>query len=104
MNIEPFALERMQSTWENLVDYNLSESGVHPLSFAELSETIRTPSPAWPNRNSATAKPMAPSRCANDRRRSIRVRRPTTSWSPTGPRKPTSSQPGALSSRTTRWS
>ena len=26
----------MQSTWENLVDYNLSESGVHPLTPREL--------------------------------------------------------------------
>ncbi|HEY2825205.1 MAG TPA: aminotransferase class I/II-fold pyridoxal phosphate-dependent enzyme [Gemmatimonadales bacterium] len=32
----PFALERWQSTWENRVHYNLSESGVHPLSIREL--------------------------------------------------------------------
>ena len=32
MNIEVFKLERMQSTWENVVDYNLAESGVHALS------------------------------------------------------------------------
>ncbi len=36
MRIEPFAMERMQSTYENLVDYNLSESGVHPLRLEEL--------------------------------------------------------------------
>lgn len=36
MKIEPFKMERMQSTWENVVDYNLSESGVHPLSLHEL--------------------------------------------------------------------
>jgi hypothetical protein len=36
MRIEPFAMERMQSTWENLVSYNLSESGVHPLRVNEL--------------------------------------------------------------------
>jgi aspartate/methionine/tyrosine aminotransferase len=29
-------MERMQSTWENVVDYNLSESGVHPLTLDEL--------------------------------------------------------------------
>jgi len=29
-------MERMQSTWENLVDYNLSESGVHPMRVEEL--------------------------------------------------------------------
>jgi hypothetical protein len=32
MKLEQFAMERMQSTWENQVDYNLSESGVQPLS------------------------------------------------------------------------
>jgi aspartate/methionine/tyrosine aminotransferase len=36
MEIPPFALERIQSLWEHVVDYNLSESGVHPLSLAEL--------------------------------------------------------------------
>jgi aspartate/methionine/tyrosine aminotransferase len=36
MKIEPFRMERMQSTWENVVEYNLSESGVHPLSLREL--------------------------------------------------------------------
>ena len=32
----PFELERWQSTWENRVRFNLSESGVHPLSVGEL--------------------------------------------------------------------
>ncbi len=32
----PFELERWQSTWEHRVRYNLSESGVHPLSIREL--------------------------------------------------------------------
>jgi len=32
----PFDLERWQSTWENRVRYNLSESGVHPLSIQDL--------------------------------------------------------------------
>ncbi len=36
MRVEQFAMERMQSTFENLVDYNLSESGVHPLTPREL--------------------------------------------------------------------
>ncbi len=36
MRIEQFRMERMQSTWENVVDYNLSESGVHPLSLEEF--------------------------------------------------------------------
>ena len=34
----PFHLERWQSTWENRVKYNLSESGVHPLSVRDLLE------------------------------------------------------------------
>jgi aspartate/methionine/tyrosine aminotransferase len=36
MRLEQFAMERMQSTWENRVDFNLSESGVHPLTPREL--------------------------------------------------------------------
>jgi len=37
MKIEHFKMERMQSTWENVVEFNLSESGVHPLSLRELA-------------------------------------------------------------------
>jgi aspartate/methionine/tyrosine aminotransferase len=33
---QPFVMERMMSKWENVVEYNLSESGVHPLSTREL--------------------------------------------------------------------
>jgi hypothetical protein len=36
MRIEPFELERIQSIWENRVEINLAESGVHPVSLAEL--------------------------------------------------------------------
>jgi aspartate/methionine/tyrosine aminotransferase len=36
MAIEIFAMERMQSTWENLVAYDMSESGVRPLTLREL--------------------------------------------------------------------
>lgn len=35
---QPFAMERWQSIHENQVRYNLSESGVHPLSMRELLE------------------------------------------------------------------
>ncbi len=38
MKIETFEMERMQSTWENVVEYDLSESGVLPVSLRELSE------------------------------------------------------------------
>jgi aspartate/methionine/tyrosine aminotransferase len=33
---QPFEMERLMSVWEQRVDYNLSESGVHPLSLGEL--------------------------------------------------------------------
>jgi len=36
VKILPFEMERMQSTWENQVEINLSESGVHPLTLGEL--------------------------------------------------------------------
>jgi aspartate/methionine/tyrosine aminotransferase len=38
MKLEIFAMERMQSTWENIVDYDMSESGVRPLTLRELTE------------------------------------------------------------------
>jgi aspartate/methionine/tyrosine aminotransferase len=39
MKLEPFAMERMQSTFENQVAFNLSESGVHPLRLGELIDS-----------------------------------------------------------------
>ena len=36
MKLTLFEMERLQSTWENVVRYNLSESGVHPLKLREL--------------------------------------------------------------------
>ena len=38
MKIEPFEMERMQSTWENLVELDMSESGIRPVSLRELAE------------------------------------------------------------------
>jgi len=35
---QPFIMERMMSKFEKAVDYNLSESGVHPLTLRELLE------------------------------------------------------------------
>jgi hypothetical protein len=32
---QPFVMERMMSRRENVVDVNLSESGVHPMTLAE---------------------------------------------------------------------
>ena len=39
MRFEPFAMERLQSTWENRVAWNIAESGVHPLRVEESAET-----------------------------------------------------------------
>ena len=36
MKIEEFTLERIQSLYENTVELNLSDSGVHPMSLKEL--------------------------------------------------------------------
>jgi aspartate/methionine/tyrosine aminotransferase len=44
MQIQSFELERWQSIWENQVELNISESGVHPLKTSELvpdAETLR---------------------------------------------------------------
>ena len=38
MKIEQFEMERMQSTWENLVEMDMSESGVRPVTLRELGE------------------------------------------------------------------
>jgi aspartate/methionine/tyrosine aminotransferase len=39
MKIETFELERQQSLWENTVDYNLAESGIHPFTLEELLDS-----------------------------------------------------------------
>jgi len=39
MRLDPFAMERLQSTWEHRVAWNLSESGVEPLRLEELADT-----------------------------------------------------------------
>jgi aspartate/methionine/tyrosine aminotransferase len=38
MKIDVFEMERMQSTWENLVELDMSESGVRPVSLKEMAE------------------------------------------------------------------
>lgn len=38
MRIEKFEMERMQSTWENVVEMDMSESGVRPVTLRELGE------------------------------------------------------------------
>lgn len=60
MDIETFAMERMQCLYENEVEYNLSESGVQPLSLAELLqgdelERLRSLSLGYPYSNGSPA-------------------------------------------------
>ena len=43
MKIPRFEMERWQSTWENLVELNISESGVTPLTIRELLENEGDP-------------------------------------------------------------
>ena len=38
MRIDQFEMERMQSTWENIVEMDMSESGVRPVTLRELME------------------------------------------------------------------
>jgi aspartate/methionine/tyrosine aminotransferase len=36
MKFQPFEMEKLMSVWEQEVDYNLSESGVHPMTLQQL--------------------------------------------------------------------
>ena len=36
MQIKTFLLERNQSLYENIVDYNLGDSGAHPLALKDI--------------------------------------------------------------------
>jgi hypothetical protein len=47
MQLEQFAMERMQSTYENQVAFNLSESGVEPLTLGELADDPQARDALW---------------------------------------------------------
>src|SRR4030095_16043125 len=86
MRFETFEMERLQSVWENRVKFNLSESGVHPMSTRELisdpdflDQLLDTPlgyrkSCASPSRlcTRARTRPMSKSPMAEARRTSFR--------------------------------
>ena len=38
MKIDQFEMERMQSTWENVVEMDMSESGIRPVTLRELGD------------------------------------------------------------------
>ena len=77
VKLEPFELERLQSTFEHQVDFNLSESGVQPLTLGELVED-----PAA--RDALLAEPVLHTDerhggvARRSSRRTTRARRPTT--------------------------
>jgi hypothetical protein len=94
MKLEQFAMERMQSTYENLVEYNLSESGVRPLSTRELLGDAAAID--WP-----TPSPMGRLSFARQLPRCIRARPSTMSRSPTVAPRPTTSPRGVWSNPAT---
>lgn len=47
MKLDTFAMERMQSTYENQVAFNLSESGVQPMRLGELVEDAASRDALW---------------------------------------------------------
>ena len=80
MKLEQFAMERMQSTYENLVDFNLSESGVRPLTPRELlsdrdgARRRRSISP-WSTRSRTAPSALRVGRCRAVSRRDRRAYR-----------------------------
>ena len=102
MPIELFEMERMQSTWENLVDYDMSESGVRPLTLRELVAHGLRPRRRSSTSRSATASRTARSSCASGSRGSTPARRSRTSRSPTAPPKRTTSSRSASCGPATR--
>ena len=90
MKLEQFDMERMQSTFENLVEFNLSESGVRPLTARELIEDAAgldglLDQPLVYSQSNGTIELRGRSP------RSIPAPASTTSRSPTAGPKPTSS-------------
>ena len=76
---QPFEMERMMSKWENVVQYNLSESGVHPVTVRELIDD-----PGIVKELLATEL-----HCGSTSPLSIPERLPTTYWSRLGAPRPT---------------
>ena len=77
MKLEPFEMERLQSTYEHQVEFNLSESGVHPVTLGELVDdgASRAALLAESLRYTQT---NGTDRCASRSRRPTRARPPIT--------------------------
>ena len=56
---QPFVMEQMMSEWENAVDINLSESGVHPMTLGELLAWTVASRATWPTSACSTHRPTA---------------------------------------------
>ena len=95
-------MERMQSTWENLVDYDMSESGVRPLTLRELVEMgfdleAFLDQPLGYSQSNGTIE-------LRERLAAIYPGATSSrSKSPTAPRKPTTSSPSASCGPATKW-
>ena len=103
LKIEQFEMERMQSTWENLVEMDLSESGVRPVTLRELAEMgldldAILDMPLGYSQSNGTI-PLRENLAAH----LSRARRPTTSRSPTAPRKRITCWRWRCCATATRW-
>ncbi len=103
VKMETFDLEREQSLWEHVVDINLSESEVHPISLSVLAEM---------GLDLARLEGMpliyVQTNGTVERREALAALYPGSSLdpsrSPTGPQRRTSWRPRSWWSRGTRWS
>lgn len=77
---EPFVLERMVSKWENVVEINLSESGVYTLKLGELIALAGRTVDELANVEINYPQATAPSACGATSRRSIPAPPKTTCW------------------------
>jgi len=79
MPLDPFAMERWQSTYETEVAYNLSESGIMPVTLASLVDHswIRE---VLARQRSATATPAVVRNSGKPSPPSTPTRLPTRSW------------------------
>ena len=80
MKIETFVMERFQSTWENRVTWNVSESGVHPLRVEELAETDDDRAAVLAHRVTDTIKQVPPRAGAKLRRLKLKDLNRETLW------------------------
>ena len=101
MNVERFEMERWQSQWENVVEYNLAESGVEPMSASDLAADDELRS--FGKRDSATTRATAQWSFANLSVGFIPAPPSRTFSLLTAPARRIISAPGILSSQAMKW-